>query len=647
MLSVLIVDWDGTTREVVSTAAGRRGFYATTCTTAEEAKQLCTHTHFDVIIVDSDLYGMPVLEFVEWLQGHPDSLHSHAAAGEQARVIVSAGGLAQDQFKRLFAAGVDDFLPKPLQVEAAEWRLAIIEQKIKESRTVAAEDARLAKNRLRFESIFLEAPDAILILKNREGKIIGANRAVKDLLGYDGKSLLGKYLSLIFPELFQGEGLAAFGSFLKEACTLHSVPHRASDGSTREFDITLSAVPWDKGYALMMSFRDVSKRSAMRDVQLAGDKESSLRNFAQGAARDFSNIITSVSGNLSLLANRPFIGPDSLELIKRAQSACGNAIQLTSDLCSFSGSSGKPGRDPINLRALLEKTVQFALYGGTSRPVFEIDADSGPIEGDTSRLAMAVEMITENAEQAMADLPGEGVLRVECGNVSIGTNSRIPLPEGQYVRIALSDAGSGIKPELMQRIFDPYFTTKQGGRGLSLSRAATIVRSHGGHLRARSGNCGATFEILLPISGQRTEKNSESNHSPSVGGNRRILILDDEADIRLVVKQALESHGFEVYGAKTGEEAINVYNRAHDFDKPFDMVLLDLQIRGGLGGVETLKALREKHPKIRAVVTSGFVDDNVLANYLEHGFLGVLSKPFRIDQLISVVSELASNGNSV
>ncbi len=135
--------------------------------------------------------------------------------------------------------------------------------------------------------------------------------------------------------------------------------------------------------------------------------------------------------------------------------------------------------------------------------------------------------------------------------------------------------------------------------------------------------------------------------TPHPSGNRRILILDDEADIRLVVKQALESHGFEVYGAKTGEEAISVYKRAHDFDKPFDLLLLDLQIRGGLGGVETLKALREKHPKIRAVVTSGFVDDNVLANYLEHGFLGVLSKPFRIDQLISVVSELASNGNSV
>ena len=125
------------------------------------------------------------------------------------------------------------------------------------------------------------------------------------------------------------------------------------------------------------------------------------------------------------------------------------------------------------------------------------------------------------------------------------------------------------------------------------------------------------------------------------------MFLDDEADIRLVVQHALESHGFEVYCAKTGEEAIEVYNKADDFGKPFDLALLDLQIRGGLGGVDTLKTLREDHPKIRAVVTSGFVDDAVLSNYLEHGFLGVLAKPFRIDQLISVVSELATNGKSV
>ena len=131
------------------------------------------------------------------------------------------------------------------------------------------------------------------------------------------------------------------------------------------------------------------------------------------------------------------------------------------------------------------------------------------------------------------------------------------------------------------------------------------------------------------------------------GAHVRVLFLDDEADIRTVVKHALESHGFEVYCAKTGEEAIAVYNKADDFGKPFDLVLLDLQIRGGLGGVETLRALRQKHPKIRAVVTSGFVDDAVLSNYLEHGFLGVLAKPFRIDQLISVVSELATNGKSV
>ena len=204
MLHALIIDWDSATRETVSSAAGRRGFYTTTCTTAEEAKNLCSHTRFDVVIVDSELYGMPVLEFLQWLQKHPDSLNSNQPAGGQAKVMVAANGLGQEAFRCLFDAGVDDFLPKPLQLEAAEWRLAILEQTINQTRRELAEEARINKNRLRFENIFLEAPDAILILKNREGKIIGANRAVKDLLGYEGKTLLGKYLSLIFPELFLG-----------------------------------------------------------------------------------------------------------------------------------------------------------------------------------------------------------------------------------------------------------------------------------------------------------------------------------------------------------------------------------------------------------------------------------------------------------
>ena len=647
MLHTLIIDWDSQTRETVSAAAGRRGFFSTTCTSAEEATKLCTHTRFDVIIVDAELYGMAVTDFIQWLRHHPDSIHSDQPTGEQPMVLVTAAGMGQSLFKNLFACGVDDFLPKPLQPEAVEWRLAIIEQKISQARKEAVEEARTTKNRMRFENLFLEAPDAILILKNREGKIIGANRAVKDLLGYDGKALLGKYLSLIFPELFQGEGLSSFGSFLKEACTLCNIAYSSPDGTRREFDVTLSAVPWDSGYALMMSFRDISNRSATQELRLSDDKETAVRNLAQGAARDFSNIITSVSGNLSLLANRPFIGPDSLELITRAQAACTTATQLTNDLCSFSGATGRPACDPVNLRALLEKTVQFMLYGGTTRPIFKVDADSGPVEGDVSRLALAFEKITENAEEAMADRPGEGRLVVECGNVSVTEQSRLPLDEGRYVRIAFNDEGPGIPDEVLPQVFDPYFSTKSDGRGLSLARAATAIRSHGGHIRAKSGERGATFEIFLPVAGERVEKNRESHHAPTTGEGRRILFLDDESDIRVVVQHALESHGFEVYCARTGEEAIEVFNRAADFGKPFDLALLDLQIRGGIGGVETLNALREAHPKVRAVVTSGFVDDTVLSNYLEHGFLGVLAKPFRIDQLISVVSELATNGNTV
>ena len=208
------------------------------------------------------------------------------------------------------------------------------------------------------------------------------------------------------------------------------------------------------------------------------------------------------------------------------------------------------------------------------------------------------------------------------------------------MRISFKDQGPGVSEKDRERIFDPYFTTRSNARGLGLARVRAIIRAHGGAIEVEpvsSGarDPGANFRIYLPA--------VETPAGPvieSIGQGKRILFLDDEPTIRAMVEQALGMHGYEVYCAATGEEAIKVCKRAEDFGKPFDLLLLDLQIRGGLGGRETLGILREDNPNIRAVVTTGFIDDAVLANHGDFGFCGVLAKPFRIEQLVDVVSQL-------
>ncbi len=237
-----------------------------------------------------------------------------------------------------------------------------------------------------------------------------------------------------------------------------------------------------------------------------------------------------------------------------------------------------------------------------------------------------------------------GSLLVRAQNYRVDAEQSGPLAAGRYVEVAVSDTGSGIPEELLDRVFDPYFTTKQDGTGLGLSSAYSIARRHGGLLRAESrAGGGATFLVYLPASddedGSAHEPTPESRPNP---GEARVLLMDDEKSLRTIVAECLVEMGHRVSLSSDGRDAVELYRDAMESGDAFDLVILDLTVRGGVGGVAALERLKALDPHVRAVASSGYADDPVMANYREHGFIAVLPKPFRFAALARAVRQALS-----
>ena len=630
---LLVVEWDGRQRDYLSGIAGELGYHASACSTPAEAKELIHANAFTGVLFDSELYQQSIEEFVAWLE----------SLGNKKPYVIAvvppelSGGLSD-----LLGGGVDDLLLKPLDPALFRVRLAVMECRVGEHAQRSREMSRIRRAQGRYENLFLESPDAILVLKNRKGKVIGVNRSVKSILGYDGKSLLGKYMSLVFPEIFGRDGQATRGDVLSGATVLQSVAYRRPDGGSSYLDIMMSTIPWDRGYAVMMVCRDVGNREGSENVRIQSSKDKALECFAGGISGEFGDLLTSLGGNLSLLESAPFLNDEARETIARAQHDCERGRELTVEIAGLAGGVRAPKMQSIDLCALVEKSVQFALFDFEGiRPLFRIQQSVPLVMGDADQLRGVIGAVAKNSGEVMAKSASkQGQLRVEASEIRIGSESGLPLPAGLYAHLAFKDNGPGLSEVDRRRVFDPYFSGKEGGRGIGLSQAAAIIRAHSGHIEVNSTlGEGACFEIYLPVADD--EVPSPPAKAEGVKA-MRVLVLDDEPHICAVLEKALARAGHDVFCAATGEMALRAFEKAEDFGRPFDVLLFDLDIRGGMGGNETLARIRADHPDVRAIVTTGYVNDSVLMNYLEHGFCGVLTKPFRIDHLIATVERLGS-----
>ena len=242
----------------------------------------------------------------------------------------------------------------------------------------------------------------------------------------------------------------------------------------------------------------------------------------------------------------------------------------------------------------------------------------------------------------MQAMPEGGIVTIKAENKRVSRFDNLALAEGKYIKISITDAGVGIPEKILPKIFDPYFTTKQSGSGLGLATCYSIIEQHNGLITAYSEmGMGASFNVYIPASPKTIEQKSRDASKPLVAEGK-ILIMDDEEYVRITLEKILEHFGFEVDHAKDGQEAIDAYQKAFNGGKPYVAVILDLTIPGGMGGKETIKALKEIDPEIKAIVSSGYANDPIMATHSQYGFKGVVVKPYHVDDLQNALQYVLS-----
>ncbi len=372
-------------------------------------------------------------------------------------------------------------------------------------------------------------------------------------------------------------------------------------------------------------------------------KLESVGLLAGGIAHDFNNLLTGVLANVSLAQS--FVEPNDrvAHRLVEVEKATVRAQGLTQQLLTFS-KGGRPVKKVLAVGELAREAAAFALTGTKAICAFRSADDLRTAAVDPGQVAQVVSNMVINAEQAM---PRGGTVTVTCENAEVSEASGLPLSPGPYLRITIADRGCGIPEENLPQIFDPYFTTKAGGSGLGLTVSYAVVKQHDGHIHVESTpGQGSAFSIYLPADGGPSEETAASEPSSPIAAVRcngrkpRILLMDDEAMIRDVAGELLLLQGFGALTVADGREAVEAYGEAREQGEPFDVVILDLTVPGGMGGLEAVRRIREIDPEVRAIVSSGYSGDPVMAEYARYGFRGRIAKPYRMSEFLRTLGEV-------
>ena len=391
--------------------------------------------------------------------------------------------------------------------------------------------------------------------------------------------------------------------------------------------------------------RDIAEHKKMQRELLKSRQLESIAALSGGIAHDYNNLLTAIMGNISLaLTTIPEEDP-SHEWLAQAQDAALIAKELTSRLITFS-KGGVPHKETVNIAGLIESATGFALSGSNIIAEFDIATDLWHADVDRTQIGQAFHNLVINAREAM---PDGGRVFVQAENENCLIDGQV-CRNGRFIAVSIKDYGCGIPPDALDRIFDPYFSTKEmgdeRGMGLGLSIANSIIEKHDGKIivNAPPGE-GAQFKVILPASDATRETAISPENDCQVEkscDSGKILVMDDEAMIRKIAGNILVKLGFEVTFACNGEEAISAYQAAMADHDPFDAVILDLTVKGGMGGKETIRKLHDMDPDVKAIVSSGYSNDPWVTHFTDYGFCGVVAKPYRIDELRQQLAEILS-----
>lgn len=418
------------------------------------------------------------------------------------------------------------------------------------------------------------------------------------------------------------------------APTRYEFRFRDKSGTVRDTMVTVGMIPGTK--RSVASLVDITDKKKMEEEYLKVEKLESLGILAGGIAHDFNNILTAIMGNISLA--KVFAQDKVRSRLEEAEKASAKARDLTQQLLSFA-KAGTPVKKTLSLSELIKESTAFALSGSNVRCQFSIPDGLWLVDVDEGQISRVLTNLVINAAQAM---PQGGTIQVSAENMTSWAQAppRLPLEPGKYVRIAVRDEGAGIPVEHLPKIFDPYFSTKEKGSGLGLATAFSIINNHGGYITvdSKQGD-GSTFHFYLPTSRQQVAEISEMKKRPQIGRGR-ILVMEDGDEVRRILGEMLEHLGYDVDSVLNGAELIRKYQQSRDAGRRYDLVIMDLTIPGGMGGKETIKQLLELDPRARAIVSSGYSNDPVMADFAHYGFAGFISKPYKIEELSELLKKV-------
>ena len=508
---------------------------------------------------------------------------------------------------------------------------------------IAAEALATEKERL---AVTLRSIGDGVITTDTEGKIVLMNRVAEEMTGWSQEETVGKPFDEVFLILNEKSRLRCENPVERvlRTGTIIGLANRTVliSKSGKERIIADSGAPIrdqeSRIVGAVLVFHDITYKLKMEEELLKSQKLESIGILAGGIAHDFNNLLTAILGNISL-AKLLTSSEDSIHhKLAEAEKASLRARDLTQQLLTFS-KGGAPVKKTTSIAGLIRDSSAFTLSGSKVTCLFDIPDDLWPTEVDEGQISQVINNLIINADQAM---PDGGVITVTCKNVYVGNKNVLPLPHGRYILIAITDKGVGIGEENIARIFDPYFTTKESGKGLGLATVYAIIKNHEGHITVDSAiGEGTTFTIYLPASKfTAVEEIDRGTVTSAVRG--KILVMDDEENIRDVAGEILEYLGFEVEFAGDGNEAVELYKKAREDGVPFITVIMDLTIPGGMGGKETIRILREYDENITAIASSGYSNDPIMADYMGYGFSGVITKPYMVSDLERVLNEVLS-----
>ena len=620
-MKILLVEDHTESRRSLQKLIERRGHEVVAVGSAEEAEVELINQHFPFLILDWMLPGKSGIELCQELRGQ--------AHGDEFFILLVTARDDLADLELALEAGANDYLTKPLDPDRLNVRLSVAERRIRALSERVQARAELQETVRKMTDILEKTSDGFFAV-DRDWKFTFVNRQAERLLERRREDLIGKDVWMEFPQFKRDAFERNYRRAMSEQV---AVEFEASDAQGQ---VWFELLAYPSGGGVSVFLRDVTDRKRVEEERVTTSKLESLGTLAGGIAHDLNNILTVISGNIGLAQiDAPPNSTNLLSSLSKAARAAQHAAQLSNQLLTFS-KGGAPLKRVVSVRDLVEQAAEFSLHGSNLWADLDLGRDLWKAAVDPTQIEQVVNALIINAREAM---PNGGTVRVSARNDDVDADAGVALTPGRYIKVQISDDGSGIDTRSIARIFDPYFTTKPAASGLGLSIGYSVIKKHGGILLLESTSAnGSTFSFYLPATDAEL-----SIPEPTLANeifkfnHQRILVMDDEAAIRDLTSELLATLGYDVTAVPDGAEALRTYQQAMRRGESFDAVILDATIRGGMGGVATIERLRDLDPKVTAIICSGYSDEAALAEFLAYGFQAALPKPFTRHDLANVL----------